>query len=150
MSTVMASPRGRDVADRVDDPFLGQGIERRRRLVEDEQVRPPQQGASDGQPLLLAARYFHAAFADQRVEAAVGAGQQAVARRLAQHVQALGVGRRRVDEQQVFANGAGKQLGVLGDESDSRSKSVEVDVAAGNAVVQDAARARLIEARPAA
>ena len=74
------------------------------------------------------------------------ARQQAVARRLAQHVEALGVGRRRVHEQQVLANRAGEELRVLGDEADPLAQRVEVDVVAGDAVVEDPPGLRLIQA----
>ena len=135
----------RHVADRVDDPFLGERVERRGRLVEHEQVRMAQQRARDRQPLLLAARDLHAAFADHRVEAPVGARQQAVARRLAQHVEALGVGRRRVHEQQVLADRAGEELRVLGDEADPLAQRVEIDLVAGDAVVEDPPGLRAVE-----
>ena len=55
------------------------------------------------------------------------ARQQAVAGRLAQHVEALGVGRRRVHEQQVLADRAGEELRVLRDEADPLAQLVEVD-----------------------
>ena len=79
------------VADRVGDPLFGQRVERRGGLVEDEQVRSPQQGPGDRQPLLLAPRHLDAAFADHRVETAVRTREQIVAGRLPQHVEALGV-----------------------------------------------------------
>ena len=138
---MIASPLGGDVADRVDDALFGQRVERRGGFVEDEQVRMPQQGPRDRQPLLFAARHLDAAFADDRVEATVRAREQVVARRFPQHVEALGVRGGGVHEQQVLANRSGKELRVLRDESDPRAQAVEVDVGAGNAVVDDAPRA---------
>ena len=111
---VIASPPVGDVADGLDDALLGERVERRGRFVEDQQVRAPQQRAGNRQPLLLAAGDLDAAFADHRVEAAVGARQQAVARRLAQPVEALVVGRRRVDEQQVLADRARRRAACPG------------------------------------
>ena len=111
--------------------FLGQRVERRGGLVEHQQVRTPQQRARDREPLFLAARHLDAAFADHRVESAVGARQQAVTGRLAQHVQALVVGRRRIHEQQVLADRAGEELRVLRDEADAFAQRFEIDVAAG-------------------
>ncbi len=48
---------------------LALGIERRRRLVEQQQRRVAQDGAGDGETLPLAAGQRDAALADQRVEA---------------------------------------------------------------------------------
>jgi hypothetical protein len=59
---------GGDVADGVDDPFLGERIERRGGFVEHQQVRLSEEGACDRQPLFLAARHLHAAFADHGIE----------------------------------------------------------------------------------
>ena len=70
------------VADRLGDLLLGERVERRGGLVEHQQVRPAQEGARDRQPLLLAAGDLHPALADDRVEALVGPGEQAVARGL--------------------------------------------------------------------
>src|SRR6185503_11500664 len=44
----------RHVADRLDDAFFGQRVERRGGLVENEQLGPPEQRARDRQTLLFA------------------------------------------------------------------------------------------------
>ncbi len=67
------------------------------------------------------------ALADHRVEAAVGARQQAVAGGLLQHLQALGVGGVGLHEQQVLADRAREELRVLGHEADLLAQLVEVD-----------------------
>ncbi len=82
----------RHVPDRFHDPFFGERIERRGRFVEDQQVRMPEQRTRDREPLLLAAGHLDAAFADDRIESLRCACQQAVTRRLPQHVEALVVG----------------------------------------------------------
>ena len=75
------------------------------------------QGAGDAEALLFAARYFYTPFADDGVEALGGAGEEGVGRRLVQGGEAFGVGGVGGYEAQVFADGAGEQLGVLGDEN---------------------------------
>ncbi len=132
------------------DLLLGQRVERRGRLVEDEQVRPAQQRPGDRQPLLLAARDLDAALADHRVEPAVGARQQAVAGRLLQHLEALRVGGVRVDEQQVLADRAREELRVLGDEADLRAQLVQVDLRARLCRCRGCARSAAGRGRPAA
>ena len=72
----------RDVAHRAADLFLGERVERRRRFVEHEEVRMAEERARDREALLLAAGDLHAAFADHRVEALVGALEQIVRPRL--------------------------------------------------------------------
>ena len=87
-----------------------------------------QQRAGDRQALLLAAGDLHAALADHRVEPLVGAREQGVARRLAQHVEALARRwRRGLHEEQVLADRAGEELRVLRDEADALAEAVEVD-----------------------
>ena len=148
---VIASPLRRDVADRLDDPLFGERVERRGRLVEHQQVRTAQQRARDRQPLLLAARHLHAAFADHRVEARVGARASRLSHAaLLQHVEALGVGRRRVHEQQVLADRAGEQLRVLRDEADPLAQPSRSISSLGDAVVENLARTAADRARPAA
>ena len=65
-----------DVADGAADLLLGQRVELRRRLVEHEEVRLAEQGAGDGQALLLAAGDLHPALADDGVESLVGSVEQ--------------------------------------------------------------------------
>ena len=106
------SPR-RDVADRIDDPLFGQGVERGRGFVEDDQMGAPQQGPRDRQPLLFTTRHLDASLTDERVEAAVRPREQVVAGGLPQHIETLGVCGGRVHEQQVLADGSGEQLRIL-------------------------------------
>jgi hypothetical protein len=58
----------RNLAHGIRDLLLGQRIERRGGLVEDQQARLAHQRPRDRQPLLLAARQLHAALADHRVQ----------------------------------------------------------------------------------
>jgi hypothetical protein len=57
----------------------------------------------------------------------------------------LFVGRRGVHEQKILPDRARKELRVLGDESDTFTQSVQVDVEARNAVVQDQSSLRAVE-----
>jgi len=50
-------------------------------LVEYEQLRVAQQGPGDGETLLFSARYFHATFADHRIENRVRPATTGPARR---------------------------------------------------------------------
>src|SRR5437870_2247871 len=109
---------GGDVANGLADLFLGQGIERGCRLVEYQQLRIPEQRAGDREALLFSARYFHATLANQGIEAAIGTQKQALHGSLPQHVQALLIGRMRLDEEQVLADRSREQLRILGHESD--------------------------------
>src|SRR2546425_12885053 len=108
-------------------------------------MRTPQQGARDRQALLLASRDLDAAFADDRVEATGRPREQIVAGRLPQHLEALGIGRRRVHEQQVLANRAREQLRVLRNEPDPLANALEIDLGAGNPVVENPSGAGSIQ-----
>ena len=130
----------RHLADGAGDLLLGERVERGGRLVEDQEVRPAQQRARDRQALLLAPRDLHPALADERVEAAVGPRQQALAGGALEHLQALGVGRAGLHEEQVLADRAREELRLLGDEADLLAQALEVDPVVGLAVVEDAAR----------
>ena len=61
------------VGERGGDLGLAFGVERRGRLVEQQQRRVAQNGARDGDALALAARQRDAALADRRVEASAAA-----------------------------------------------------------------------------
>ena len=110
-----------------------------------EQLRPAQQRAGDGEPLLLAARHLDAALADDGVESLLRARQQTVAGRLVQHLEALRVGGGGTHEQQIFADRSGKQLRVLRDEPDALAQPIEIDVRARLSVVENPARLRRVQ-----
>src|SRR6266850_1455913 len=98
-----------------------------------------QESASYREPLFLAARHLHATFTDQRIQALVGAGEQAVASCLLQHTHAVFIGGRWIDEQQVLSNASGEKLRVLSDEPDAFAQTLEIDVIDGESVVSDVA-----------
>jgi len=134
----------RNLANRLTDCLLGDRVERRGRLIEHQQMRPAKQGASNREPLSLATRYLHASFPDHRVEAAIGAGEQSVTRRLPQRIGALVVGSEWIHKQQVLADRPGEELRILRDEADLLPDRVEIDGVTGDAVVQDASRLRRV------
>src|ERR1700712_854036 len=74
------------------DLFLGKGIERAGGLVEHQEMRVAEECACYAQPLLLTARYLHAALANDRVEALLRAREQRMRRGATQDGEALFVG----------------------------------------------------------
>jgi len=133
-------------ANGVTDLFFGKRVERRCRFVEHEELGLAQQCTGDGEALLLAAGNLDAAFTDDGIEAAIGTGEQGLNGSLAEDVETLGIGGIGLDEEQVFADGAGEELGILGDETDSRTQCVDGDFVFGSAVVVDVAGFRAVEA----
>ncbi len=65
--TMVVRPRA-GVVERLLDQPLGDGVEVRGRLVQDEDARVADDGARDGDPLALTARHHRAALAHERVE----------------------------------------------------------------------------------
>ncbi len=116
-----------------------QRIERRCRFIEHQQLRMPQQRASNRKPLLLASRNLDAAFADQRVQAAVRARQQTMSGGLIQNLHAFRVCRPRIYEEQVLANRAREQLRILGHESDLFPQQIQIHAIRWNPVVKNLA-----------
>ena len=68
----------RHAVERVLDFLLGVGVERRGRLVEHQDRRVLQDGAGDGDALLLAAGEFQAALADHRSRSRAAARDEVV------------------------------------------------------------------------
>ena len=79
------------------------------------------------------------------VSSAIGSRQQAVAGGLPQDIKTLGVRRGGIHKQQILADRAGEELRVLCDESNPFPQGVEVNLGAGNAVIEDSSRCRLIQ-----
>src|SRR3954470_10924626 len=137
--------RAGDLAHRATDLLLGERVQRRRRFVEHEEMRIPQQRPRDRETLLLAARHLHSALADDGVETLVRARQQGVRRRLAQHLEAFFVRGMRIDELEILADGAREELRILGYKPNSLAQPVEVDVVARHSVVENLTLLRRIE-----
>src|SRR5436190_690773 len=109
----------RKIPDRLADFLFRQRIQRRCRLIEYQEIRPPQQSASDRKPLLLAAGNLHSTFTDERIESFVGSREKALAGGHFQHGHTVGIGRRGINKEQILANGSGEKLCILGDESNT-------------------------------
>ena len=62
-------PPGRHGVDRLPHPLLVEAVERRRRLVQQQNRGSGQQRPRDREPLALAARQHHAGFADGCLQA---------------------------------------------------------------------------------
>ena len=134
------------VVERLLDLPLGLGVDRRGRLVEDQDARVDQQRAGDRDPLPLAARERLAALADQRVVAVRQPEDELVRVR----------GARRGDD--LRARRVGPAVGdVLGDRAEEQERLLQhdADVAAVvghgeaadvDAVDQDRAVAHVVEA----
>ena len=109
----LAGKRRDDLADR----GLACGIDVARRLVKHIDGRVVQQDAGHAHALALAARKVGAALVNHHVEPAVGLHKGRHAR-AAERAQKLGVGGVGLGEQQVVAQGAGKQVVVGGHQRD--------------------------------
>ena len=111
--SVLAGERCNDVAD----CGFACGVHIARRLVKHIDGRVVQQGAGHAHALALAARKVGAALVNHHVEPAVGLHKGRHAR-AAERAQKLGVGGVGLGEQQVVAQGAGKQVAVGGHQRD--------------------------------
>ena len=113
---------------------LRDGVERRRRLVEEQHGRVLQQHARDRDALLLAAGEAVAALADDRVVAVLEALDDVVDVRGAARVLELGVGRVGLGVAQVLADRGVEEIGLLRhdpDVVDDRLLREAADVLAG-------------------
>ncbi|GKT41748.1 uncharacterized protein ColSpa_01929 [Colletotrichum spaethianum] len=152
---------------------VGRHVDGRRRLVEDHDLGPRDDGAREAEQLALALREVPAALGDGGVEAAEdvgvllrrvergrlagvvgggGAGRLAGRRRARLHqvhalqrVAEIGVGLV-VKGVKVGAHGAGEEDGVLRDDGEAGAQLVELDLGDVEAVDVDASRAGLEEA----
>ena len=111
--SVPAGKRRDDLADR----GLACGIDVARSLVKHIDRRVVQQGAGHAHALALAARKVGAALVNHHVEPAVGLHKGRHARAV-ERAQKLGIGGVGLGEQQVVAQGAGKQVAVGGHQGD--------------------------------
>ena len=110
---VPAGERCNDLADR----GLACGVHIARRLVKHIDRRVVQQGAGHAHALALTARKVGAALVNHHVEPAVGLHKGRHARAV-ECAQKLGIGGAGLGEQQVVAQGAGKQVTVGGHQGD--------------------------------
>ncbi len=126
--------------------LLGVAVERRSRLVEQQDRRAFQDGAGDGDALLLAAGEFQAALADLGLVAFRREADEAVDLRLPRRLLDLGVGRIPAAVADIVADGVVEQHGVLRHHADGGAQRRLRDVADILAVDQDAAAGDIVEA----
>ena len=134
------------------DDRLHFGIERRGRLVEDEDRRVLENEAGDGDALALAARELDAALADQRVVAGAATLIDQVRDEIAGLGAAGGFGDLVVGGlgpaiADVVANGAMEERGVLRDDADLRAQAFLRDLGDVLAVDEDATPLEVVEAQ---
>jgi len=136
-----------DLVDRRLHNALARRVERRRRLVEQQDGRLAHDGARDGDPLLLAARERAAAQADAAVVAVRQRARDEVvrvgaARRLL-HVRSRGA---LLAVGDVFGDGALEEHRLLPHQPDLLPQPAHVQLAQRHAVERDRARQRVVEA----
>ena len=104
------------LAQRIERPLdlaLGLGIERARRLVEDQDRRILQDGARNGDALAFAARKRLAPFADHELIAARLLHDEVVGFGQPRRALDFRIGRIRAPDADVFGNGAVEEAGIL-------------------------------------
>ena len=136
------------LAEAEADPRLRRRVDRRGRVVEDEDARVHGDRARDGDSLALAARERDSALADDRVVALRQLGDELVAPARAARrdstSSSVASGRAEGD---VLAHGRGEEERVLRDDRDLRAKRRERDVAHVDAVDQHAPFGDVVEPR---
>ena len=130
----------RDLFERVLDFALGVAVERGGRLVEQQDRRRLQDGAGDGDALLLAAGKLQAALADLGLVAVRRHADEIVDLGEPRRLLDLGIGRLPAAVADVVADGVVEQHGVLRNHADGGAQRLLRHVADVLAVDQDAAR----------
>ena len=121
--TIAGAARG-DVVQRLLDRRLGAAVERAGRLVEDQDRRVLEQGAGDGDALLLAARQLEAALADHAIHSRrAGSIDEIVDRGAARRRLDLGLGGAVAAVADIVADRVVEQHRVLRDDADRGAKA---------------------------
>jgi hypothetical protein len=137
-----------DVVQRVLDMALRLGVERRGRLVENQDRRVLQDGAGDGQALALTAREEHAVFSDQGVVGVRQLFDEFLG--VSRFGRLFDVGARRAGQiavGDVVRHGVVEQRRLLGDQRDMAAQVAQRVVLDIDAVDQDLAVFMVVEAR---
>ncbi len=129
------------------DQLLGLGVDGGRRFVHDEDPRIRQQGAGEGNKLLLAGGKTVAALADVGFIAVFKGEDEAIGIHAARGGFDFRVGRIEAAVADVFPNGSAEQVGTLEDDAEVRLIPCEPAVAEVVAVDKDLPAGRLVEAR---
>ncbi len=136
----------RHPVERVLDFLLGVAVERGGRLVEQQDRRAFQDGARDGDALLLAAGQFQAALADFGLVALGAELDEIVDLREPRGLLDLGIARIPAAVADIVADRVVEQHGVLRDHADGRAQRYLRHVADILTVDQDAAAGDVVEA----
>ncbi len=126
---------------------LGRGVERRGRLVEDEDGRVAQDGARHGQPLLLPTAEPVAAGADHRVETVGQRGDEVGDLGRGERRPQLALSRLRSRQQQVVAHRGVDEVALLRHDADDGRQHLGVEVAHVDAVDGHAPGVRVVQPR---
>ena len=124
--------------ERLLHEVLALGVERARGLVEDEDARILQDGARDGDALLLPAGELHAALADERRVALGEARDEVVGVGGAGGGLDLGVGRGALSVADVLGDRAREEHRLLRDDADLTAQPLRIEIAQVAAVEEDA------------
>ena len=114
-----------ELLERVAHRLLVHRVEMRRRLVEDEHRCVLEERARDGHALALAAREPDAPFPDSCLQAVRQRRDEGVERGVTHRVAERHLGRFRLREENVGAQGLVEQIGILGDQRDALAQIVE-------------------------
>jgi hypothetical protein len=139
------APFGRRVERALHHLFAAR-VERRRRLVQQQDFGPLEQRARESQALLLPAGQQDAALPDLRVEPLREQAHEGPRVARAQGRLDLAVARAAAAHAHVVADARGEQQRVLLHEPDVRAEPAEVEGAQGAAVQQDVPGTRVVEA----
>mmetsp|Transcript_65391 Transcript_65391/g.184606 ORF Transcript_65391/g.184606 Transcript_65391/m.184606 type:complete len:408 (-) Transcript_65391:1382-2605(-) len=125
------------------------GVQRRGRLVQQQQRGPPQQRPGDGEALPLAAAEAHAALADHRAVALIEVFDELVrvCRPRGRGDLLVGDGVLRQPVHDVVPNGPAEDLCLLGDNAYPLLIRAQVELGEGCTIQEDAATLRVVEAK---
>src|SRR5882762_2446863 len=135
----------RNVSNRLADFLFGQRIQRRRRFVENQKVRPAQERASNRKPLLLPTGDFYPALTNNGIQPLVRSRKKTLARRLFQHGHALLVRGTGIHEEEILSDRAREELRVLSDQANALAQPVEIDLFNREPVITNIAALRPVE-----
>ena len=144
--TMVVRPRIR-LGKRGGDLCLAFGIERRRRLVEQQKRRVAQNGARNGDALALAAGQRDATLADRGVEALRQSGDEARGMGMLGRARDFGIGSLGAAEADIVAHRGCEHHAVLRHERDARAQLRRIEIGKAHAVERDASGGRIVEAQ---
>ena len=121
------------------------GVERRCRLVEQQQRRVAQDRTCNGDTLALPSRQRHAAFAELRLESTGQAADEFGGVSKLGGTLDLGVIGIGPAEADVFARGRGEHHGILGHQRDTRTQLARISRSDRNAVERDHTMRGIVE-----